>query len=160
MKLRLFVVTKISLIFLCSCTTGQEKAIGMKNTTGKLMGYFEKCDSVAITSVFEDVENLKYKTDEIMADCKTFIRITKKHGIPSRDKWIISKGLNGENIVSVQLINKADSSLNYSKASLLVFFYPDEYLKNTDKILNYALMIALLKEPEKKFIIAPKLPHQ
>ena len=95
-----------------------------------------------------------------MEDCKAFNLIVKKYGIPSRDKMTISKGMNGENIVSLQLISKADSLLNLSNSSLLVFFYPDEYLKNTDKILNYAFMMTPLKEKEKKFIIAPKLPHQ
>lgn len=159
MKRRLVFVIRIMFLFLCGCTNAQEKVIGMKKTTGKLLGYFERCDSIAIASVFDDIENLRYKTDEIRADCKAFVRVSKKYGIPSQDKWTISKGLSGENIVSLQLISKADSSLNLSKANLLVFFYPDEYLKNTNKILNYALIMTPLKEQEKKFKIAPKLPH-
>ena len=150
----------VMLLFLCGCINAQEKVTGMKNTARKLIGYLEKCDSIGITSVFEDAENLEYKTDEIMEDCKAFNLIVKKYGVPSRDKMTISKGMNGENIVSLQLISKADSLLNLSNSSLLVFFYPDEYLKNTDKILNYAFMMTPLKEKEKKFIIAPKLSHQ
>ncbi|HEX6847579.1 MAG TPA: hypothetical protein VF144_11410 [Chitinophagaceae bacterium] len=160
MKLRLPLIKMATLLFLCGCINAQENVIGMKNTTGKLMGYLEKCDSNGISSIFDDAENLEYKTDEIKADCKAFALIVKKYGIPSRDKMTMSKGLSGENVVSLQLISKADSSLNLSNASLLVFFYPDKYLNNTNKILNYAFIRTQLKEQEKKFIIAPKLPHQ
>jgi hypothetical protein len=134
-----------------SCVQAQEYYDRMKLMTKNLMDYLLKEDSIGIYALL-DGENLKEVKRRIRKDCSFFTKITKKYGMPTLDKMQLSKGKHDENVISVILMDKIDSSFNLRKCELVVFFYPDRFLSYSQKILNYVIMQTPLLTPEKKII--------
>ncbi len=143
-----------------NCAMPQDKQTGMKKTSMKLMELLVKSDSIQICSMFESEEDLANRREDIGDDCRDFISVTKKHGMPKIESLQLSKGLSDENVVSVDLLKQEDSLLNLKSCKLLVFFYPDKFLDKTNKILNYIIFTEPLKEKKQAIIPAPSLPRQ
>lgn len=157
MKKSVYHFTIMIVLFCSNCTNAQNKHDSLMKTTKQLMDYMLKVDTGSIYTMFDDLDNLKNRRRHIKRDCEFFSVIINKYGFPDNDKFILSQSSNGENMLTVLLMNKVDSALNLKRCILRVFFYPDQFLDNTNKILNFAVAKELLKEPEMKLKIAPPL---
>ena len=133
----------------------------MKATFQKLMTYFQSNDTSNIRALFEKENNPSdpIESDEILKDCKLYSRIVQKYGPPQADSIQLTKGENQENVVYATLINQIDSSLDLKRCVLGVLFFPDQFLKNADKILTYQFQEVPVIPPEKKLLQIPKLKN-
>lgn len=150
-------ITSFVLLSLTSCSQVKNNEIGMRITSKKLIEYLLKTDTASISNLILNADNRNNKYDENVENARGFQKITQNYGIPSEKDMKISKSERGENIISITLMEQIDSSLNVRKAMLFVGFYPDQFLANTEKILDYGFITIPVKQPQRKLIIAPPL---
>jgi hypothetical protein len=131
----------------------------MKKTTQTLMTCFISKDTAKLRTLFETENNSAYKIEPsvLLKDCRFFLTVVDKYGFPSGDSLKMTMGASGENVVYVTLMEKDDTALNLKKCQLGVLFFPDRFLKDPSKMLNYQLITTPLSRPEMKLKIAPPI---
>lgn len=156
-KKYVYLTSVVACLIFTKCASSQTKYEKMKLTAFKLLNFLKEKDSLRIAELFEDKGILLRKKKEIVTDCNFIVKVVEKYGFPTLDKLKNKKDKDGANIVFVNLLNKADSSMNLKKCDLIVYFYPDKLLDDTNKLISYSIYVELLTLPSKKIIEAPEI---
>lgn len=160
--MRYYVTLTFFFIINFSCSNAQlSKEQKMKATFQKFILDLRSGDTNKINAYFEKDHNPydRVENKEVLKDCKMLSEIIDKYGMPSSDSIKLIKGNTEENIVYATLMQKDDSLLNLKKFEFSVTFYPDQFLKEPDKILAYHYNKVPLRKPEYKFLKADPLPN-
>lgn len=156
-KKYVYLTSVVACLIFAKCASSQTKYEKMKLTAFKLLNFLKEKDSLRIAELLEDKGILLRKKKEIVTDCNFIVKVVEKYGFPTLDKLKNKKDKDGANIVFVNLLNKADSSMNLKKCDLIVYFYPDKLLDETNKLISYSIHVELLTLPSKKIIEAPEI---
>jgi hypothetical protein len=152
-----FILILVLQSFLGCSQTIHEKT--MKATAEKLLIFLSKNDTASIMKLYvyddEDLPTEQAYKEELvrsLEDCKTYQKITKIHGVPKQNSYVIKEGFNGGKDLEITLFDKKDTMLNMASCKIVIQFYP-EAIQNAKKFYGYRIEEGI--KPSQKFKLTP-----